>query len=88
MRIVQSNSKSEAAQTVAMMMVDHVASHPTSVLGLATGMTMVPVYEAWDRLAKERKLDHSGVFFFLHYAHHNKVTGNWVGFRVALSAAP
>lgn len=65
MRIILSESIAQAAERVAETMVERIESHPTSVIGLATGNTMVPVYAAWVRLARERSIDHSRAFFFL-----------------------
>lgn len=60
-----SSSTQEAVNTVAEMLVDRISSHPSSVIGLATGKTMEPVYEAWARLAREQKLSAEKCFFFM-----------------------
>jgi glucosamine-6-phosphate deaminase len=65
MRIVMSGSTDEAALAVAEVMLEKVQSRPASVLGLATGKTMVPVYKSWVRLAQERSVDHGSSFYFL-----------------------
>lgn len=65
MRVVLSPSLEEAATKVAETFVERIESHPASVIGLATGNTMVPVYAAWVRLARERRIDHGQAFFFL-----------------------
>lgn len=66
MRILQCGTKQDAAETVALMLVERMQSHPASVIGLATGLTMVPLYETWARLDRERSIDHGrGFFFFL-----------------------
>jgi glucosamine-6-phosphate deaminase len=46
MRIIQCESTQEAVDTVAEMLMNRIESHPTSVVGLATGRTMEPVYAA------------------------------------------
>lgn len=65
MRIIQSQSQKEAAEIIAMTLVDRIASHPASVIGLATGNTMVPVYAAWVSMARERAINHDKCFFFM-----------------------
>ncbi len=65
MRIIQGQSQKEAAEIIAMTLIDRISSHPTSVIGLATGNTMVPVYEAWVRMARERSINHDKCFFFM-----------------------
>lgn len=65
MRIILSGSTQEAVNTVATMVLDHISSHPNSVIGLATGRTMEPVYEEWARMAREQATDHSKSFFFM-----------------------
>jgi 6-phosphogluconolactonase/glucosamine-6-phosphate isomerase/deaminase len=44
MRIIHCNSKQEAIETVASMVIEKIENHPASVIGLATGRTMEPVY--------------------------------------------
>jgi glucosamine-6-phosphate deaminase len=65
MRIILSQSQEEAAKAIAISMVDHIEAHPASVIGLATGKTMSPVYRFWVALARERSIDHSNCFFFM-----------------------
>lgn len=60
-----SDSTQEAVNTVATMVLERISSHPTSVIGLATGKTMEPVYEKWASLAKAAGADHSKCFFFM-----------------------
>jgi glucosamine-6-phosphate deaminase len=60
-----SSSTQEAVDTVASMVVDRISSHPSSVIGLATGRTMEPVYEAWVKLGSEQKLSYDKCFFFM-----------------------
>jgi glucosamine-6-phosphate deaminase len=60
-----SSSTQEAVSTVAGMVVDRIASHPNSVIGLATGRTMGPVYEEWVKLASAQDLNHDKCFFFM-----------------------
>jgi glucosamine-6-phosphate deaminase len=63
MRIIQCNSKEEAIEAVATMVVDKIGSHPASVIGLATGRTMEPVYEAI--VKQSQKVDFQKCFFFM-----------------------
>jgi glucosamine-6-phosphate deaminase len=65
MRIILSTSTQEAVSTVVTHVVDKISSHPSSVIGLATGRTMEPVYELWVRLALEQKLNLDKCFFFM-----------------------
>lgn len=65
MRIILSQSQEEAAKAIALSVVDHIESHPASVIGLATGKTMIPVYSSWIEMARERSVDHSKCFFFM-----------------------
>lgn len=65
MHIILSDSKAEAASVVVTALLDRISGHPSSVIGLATGKTMEPVYKEWTRLAQEKKIDHSHAFFFL-----------------------
>ncbi len=60
-----SSSTQEAVDTVASMVVDRISSHPSSIIGLATGRTMEPVYEAWVKLASDQKLSSEKCFFFM-----------------------
>jgi glucosamine-6-phosphate deaminase len=47
------------------MVVEKISSYPNSVIGLATGKTMEPVYEQWVRLSSEQKLSYEKCFFFM-----------------------
>ncbi len=60
-----SGSTQEAVTTVATMVLDRISSHPNSVIGLATGKTMEPVYDIWANLASEKKIAHDKCFFFM-----------------------
>ncbi len=60
-----SDSTQEAVNTVATMVLERIGSHPSSVIGLATGKTMEPVYESWSRLAGEERIPHDKCFFFM-----------------------
>lgn len=44
MRIIQCETTEEAVRTVASMVLEKIESNPSSVIGLATGRTMEPVY--------------------------------------------
>lgn len=65
MRIIQCDSKEEAIGVVAGMMAEKLQAHPASVIGLATGRTMEPVYAKLRDLAQESTLDLSQAFFFM-----------------------
>ncbi|MFP5385319.1 MAG: glucosamine-6-phosphate deaminase [Bacteriovoracia bacterium] len=65
MRIIQCGSKEEAIETVASMLVEKVESHPETVVGLATGRTMEPVYEALVSKVRETGVSLSQSFFFM-----------------------
>lgn len=65
MRIILSDSKEEAVLKVAERVVEKIQSRPASVIGLATGRTMEPLYAAWAKLAQDQKLDQSKCFFFM-----------------------
>ncbi len=65
MRIIMSDSAKEAVSTVATMVFELIGSHPNSVIGLATGKTMEPVYEIWSQLALDNKIPHDKCFFFM-----------------------
>lgn len=65
MKIVQADSHQEAISIVAGMILERVLAHPSSVIGLATGKTMEPVYEALVREAKEKSIDFSECRFFM-----------------------
>lgn len=60
-----SDSTQEAVDTVALMVLERISSHPSSVIGLATGRTMEPVYEKWAASAEASGVDHSKCFFFM-----------------------
>ncbi len=65
MRIILSESTQEAVTIVATMVTDRISSHPNSVIGLATGKTMEPVYAEWARLAQIQNLKSEKCFFFM-----------------------
>jgi glucosamine-6-phosphate deaminase len=65
MRIVQTESIQEASEVVAGMILERVLAHPSTVLGLATGKTMAPVYEALVRQARESKVSFEKTSFFM-----------------------
>lgn len=50
---------------VAGMVLERIEAHPASVIGLATGKTMEPVYASWAEAVKARPLDLSKCFFFM-----------------------
>lgn len=65
MRIIQAKSTQEAVDVVSSIVLEKIISHPTSVIGLATGRTMEPVYAkiVSEALNKAIKLDRA--FFFM-----------------------
>lgn len=65
MRIIQCESKEEAIETVSMMVFEKIQSHPTAVIGLATGRTMEPVYARLAEHVKEERVSFSKNFFFM-----------------------
>lgn len=65
MRIIQCGSKDEAIQTVAGMVLEKVQSHPSAVIGLATGRTMEPVYAKLSELVHESQTSFDKAFFFM-----------------------
>lgn len=65
MRIIQCLSKEEAIEAVATILTDKINSYPTSVIGLATGRTMEPVYYKLAELCGKQKVDLSKTFFFM-----------------------
>ncbi|MBA2405458.1 MAG: glucosamine-6-phosphate deaminase [Bdellovibrionales bacterium] len=65
MRIILSKSTLEAVDVVTSIILDKITSHPTSVVGLATGRTMEPVYAEWVERAKRDSIKMDKAFFFL-----------------------
>ncbi len=65
MRIILSTSTQEAVSAVVTHILDKISSHPSSVIGLATGRTMEPVYDLLVRMVKEQKLQLDKCFFFM-----------------------
>ena len=65
MRIILSKSTQEAIEVVSSIVLDKLTSHPTAVIGLATGRTMEPVYAhlSSEALKAGAKLDRA--FFFM-----------------------
>jgi glucosamine-6-phosphate deaminase len=64
-RIIQAPSTNEAIQTVATLILEKAISHPRSVLGLATGRTMIPVYAHLEKLQKIYENPFRECFFFM-----------------------
>jgi glucosamine-6-phosphate deaminase len=65
MRIILSASNEEAISLVANMLIDRIESRPNSVLGLATGRTMEPVYRRCALILKQKSLRPGNAFFFM-----------------------
>jgi len=65
MRIILSKSTEEAVDTVTTIILDKLASHPSMVLGLATGRTMEPVYAEWVAKVRANPIKMDKAFFFM-----------------------
>lgn len=65
MRIIQCSSTDEAVRTVAGIVLEKIQVYPDSVIGLATGRTMEPVYASLTKLIKETEVSLSQSFFFM-----------------------
>ena len=65
MKIILSKSTTEAIDTVAGIILERIEAHPSSVIGLATGRTMEPVYARWVEEARARSVKHEKCFFFM-----------------------
>ena len=65
MRIIQCKSTQQAVETVAQMVMERIESHPASVIGLATGRTMEPVYKAMKEMVKSDEMFEKSFFFML-----------------------
>lgn len=61
MRMIISESTAQAIDAVTTLLLDDVSSHPSSVIGLATGRTMEPVYAS----LVEKKANLTSSFFFM-----------------------
>jgi glucosamine-6-phosphate deaminase len=65
MRIILSKSTEEAVDTVTTIILDKLASHPSMVIGLATGRTMEPVYAEWVAKVSANPIKMDKAFFFM-----------------------
>jgi glucosamine-6-phosphate deaminase len=65
MKILRTSTVDEICQLVVDRLIDQTISKPCSVFGLATGNTMIPIYEAWVKKINDLNLDLSKSFFFL-----------------------
>ncbi len=65
MRIILSDTIEAAVKTTVKMVLEQIESHPDSVIGLATGRTMEPVYAQWVTEAKAGSLSFKQSFFFM-----------------------
>ena len=65
MRIILSKSTEEAVDAVTTIVMDKITSHPSLVMGLATGRTMEPVYEEWVARAQKNSIKMDKAFFFM-----------------------
>ena len=65
MRIILAQSTQEAVEVVADMALERISSYPKSVIGLATGKTMGPVYAQIVKDAVKKKTFFDKAFFFM-----------------------
>lgn len=65
MRIIQCKSKEEAIKYVSTLTIEKIESNPSSVIGLATGRTMIPVYAEMKNLLENSRLTFKKCFFFM-----------------------
>lgn len=65
MRIIQCHSTMEAVATVVSIIIERIESNPKSVIGLATGKTMVPVYAMLSEYKKDNPYFLNESFFFM-----------------------
>lgn len=65
MRVIQCHSTVEAVTTVVSMIIEKIESHPNAVLGLATGKTMIPVYEMLAEYKKDNPYFLEKCYFFM-----------------------
>ena len=65
MRVILCQSHHEAVEVVVTHFIDKIRSHPSSVIGLATGRTMDPVYDKWVLDAIQVGLKVDRCFFFM-----------------------
>lgn len=65
MRIILSKSTEEAVDAVTTIVLDKITSHPSIVMGLATGRTMEPVYAEWVARARKNSIKLDKAFFFM-----------------------
>jgi glucosamine-6-phosphate deaminase len=65
MRVIQAASRDEAVAIVASLVLEKIQAHPASVIGLATGRTMEPVYARFCELVAESKVSLAKTFFFM-----------------------
>ncbi len=64
MHIVVQPTPEAAAHLAAQAVIDRVRAHPASILGLATGHTMVPFYRELVRMHREQQVSFRGVSAF------------------------
>lgn len=65
MRIILSESTQAAVDAVTTIVLDKIISHPSMVIGLATGRTMEPVYADWVAKSKASPMMMDKLFFFM-----------------------
>lgn len=65
MRVVLSKSTEEAVDAVVTILTDHLGTHPNAVIGLASGRTMEPVYQALAKQVIENNLVLDQSFYFM-----------------------
>jgi glucosamine-6-phosphate deaminase len=65
MRVLLAKSLAEAVESIVAQVLNQIREKPNSVIGLATGRTMEPVYELWVKGALAQGIDHSQCRFYM-----------------------
>ncbi len=64
LKVIEEVKSSEAASTLAMMIYNHLSENPETVIGVATGNTMIPVYADLHNILEKHPLNLSRVKWF------------------------
>ena len=64
MKIIISKNKNEASHKVSNIILTQIKKKPNSVLGLASGKTMIPIYGAIVKASKKEKIDWASITTF------------------------
>ena len=64
MKIIISKNKNEASHKVSNIILTQIKKKPNSVLGLASGKTMIPIYGAIAKASKKEKIDWASIITF------------------------